>query len=402
MDFSALTKHRVVRLVMATVNDWMEDNAMRLSAALAYYSIFSIAPLLIIAVSVAGLVLGDEAVRGYLDDQLSAYVGPLAAKSIQSMIQSASKPAEGWVGASIGFATLLVGASGVFGQLKDALNTIWEVKPIGGTGVWRFIRRHLLDFGIVLVIGFLLLTSLLLSTALTALTDLVGVYIGVPAAVGMLITFLVSFSVVTLLFAFIFKVLPDAQIEWRNVWVGALATALLFELGKFGLSFYLGRESTASSFGAAGSVVLLLLWVYYASCILLLGAEFTQVYARETGHHIRPIGGAIPVTTESRAQQGLVPVAVIEQAREDRPLALAPPTSARVRPDPAAAHPFALLLAVTAGSYVLGLLLRRDAERERTPAARIREGFADLGEETSADLAAWLHRAQDRFARRSR
>ena len=313
MKLQALTGNRAFRLLKATFDDWMEDNALRLSAALAYYSIFSIAPLLVIAISVAGLVLGDEAVRGQLEYQLHAYIGPQAAAGVQSMVQSASRPSESWTGAIVGFAILLLGASGVFGQLKDALNTIWEVKPKGGAGVWGFLRARLLNFGMVLVIGFLLLTSLLMTTALAALNGYFEGIFGVPPFVGVLLGTAVSFSIVTTLFAFIFKVLPDARIGWRDVWIGAVVTALLFEVGKFGLGFYLGRESTASSFGAAGSVVLLLLWVYYASCILLFGAEFTQVYARETGREILPAAGAVPVTTEARAQQGLAPVEAISR-----------------------------------------------------------------------------------------
>lgn len=349
MHLRTLTGNRVSKLLKATFDAWMEDNALRLSAALAYYSIFSIAPLLVIAISVAGLVLGEEAVRGELGQQLQSYIGAQAAESMQSMVQSASKPSEGWLGASIGFATLMLGAAAIFGQLKDALNTIWEVKALGGGGVWGFLRARLLNFGIVLVIGFLLLISLLLTTALAALDGYLEPIIGVPPFVGAIIAFVISFGIVTTLFAFIFKVLPDAQIQWRHVWIGAAVTALLFELGKFGLGFYLGRESTASSFGAAGSVVLLLLWVYYASCILLFGAEFTQVYARETGHEIKPMPGAVPVTAEARAQQGLVPSAVIEA---DPPKALL----VAVVPPPSSANPLGMLLAVTGGVFLVGLL----------------------------------------------
>lgn len=312
MNLQTLTGNRVFKLLKATFEDWMEDKALRLSAALAYYSIFSIAPLLVIAISVAGLVLGEEAVRGQLSQQLQSYIGAQAAEAVQSMVQSASKPSEGWFGATLGFVVLLIGASAIFGQLKDALNTIWEVKTLGGTGVWGFIRARLLNFGIVLVIGFLLLTSLLLTTALAALDGYFEQLVGFPPFVGVILGFVISLGVVTTLFAFIFKVLPDAEIEWRHVWIGAAVTALLFELGKFGLSFYLGRESTASSFGAAGSIVLLLLWVYYASCILLFGAEFTQVYARECGHEIKPADGAVFVTAEARAQQGLTSNAATE------------------------------------------------------------------------------------------
>ncbi len=307
MEFPTLTGNRVYQLLKATLDEWLEDKALQLSAALAYYSIFSLAPLLVIAISISGLVLGDAAVRGQLDAQLKDYVGPQAAASVQAMVQSAAKPAQGWTGAIMGFVTLLVGAAGVFGQLKDALNTVWEVKSTGASGVVGFIRAHLLNFGMVLVIGFLLLTSLLMTTALTAFNRYFEDLLGMPPFVGLLLGFVVSFGVVTSLFAFIFKVLPDAQIKWRHVWIGAVVTALLFELGKLGLSYYLGRESTASSFGAASSVVVLLLWVYYASCILLFGAEFTQVYARRMESEIPPSVGAVPVTAEARAQPGLTP-----------------------------------------------------------------------------------------------
>lgn len=397
MNLQALTGNRVFKLLKATFDDWMEDNALRLSAALAYYSIFSIAPLLIIAISVAGLVLGQEAVQGQLEGQLKTLIGVQAAAGVQSMVQSASKPSDGWMGAVVGFGTLLLGASGLFGQLKDALNTIWEVKAKDGGGALAFIRDRLLNFGLVLVIGFLLLTSLLLTTALAAMNGYFETLFGMPAFVGGALGFAVSFAVVTALFALIFKVLPDAQIEWRHVWIGAAVTALLFELGKFGLGFYLGRESTASSFGAAGSVVLLLLWVYYASCILLFGAEFTQVYARESGHQILPAAGAVSVTAESRAQQGLVPVGVIDVK----------PAPARtqiieVAAPPAGPNPLGALLAVTAASFVVGLLARRRTEETQTPTTRIREGFAGLGEQAAESLADLLQRTRSEVARRMR
>ncbi|MEO7932209.1 MAG: YihY/virulence factor BrkB family protein [Chthoniobacterales bacterium] len=317
MNLDAITGNFTYKLAKDTVNNWLEDNALRLSAALAYYSVFSIAPLLVIAISVAGLVLGPEAVRGQLDDQLSGYIGTVAAKAVQSMVQSAAKPSQSWIGAVTGFLTLLLGASGVFGQLKDALNTIWEVKPKSGFGVMGFIKERLLNFGMVLVIGFLLLTSLLLTTAITALTNFCNTILQLPPVIWGAISFVFSFGLVTVLFALIFKVLPDVQVKWRNVWIGAVVTAGLFELGKLGLAFYLGRESTASSYGAAGAVVLLLLWVYYTSCILFLGAEFTQVYAKATGDNIQPSPHAEPISAASRAQQGLTPPSVHETPKPE-------------------------------------------------------------------------------------
>lgn len=392
MNLQAITGSRVFKLLKETFDAWMEDNALRLSAALAYYSIFSIAPLLVIAISVAGLVLGEEAVRGQLGAQLQGYIGAQAAGAVEGMVKSASKPSDGWLGASIGFVTLMLGASGVFAQLKDALNTIWEVKAKGGAGVWGFLRARLLNFGMVLVIGFLLLTSLLLTTAFAALSGYIERVIGLPPFIGVLVGFTISLALVTVLFAFIFKVLPDAQIEWRHVWIGAVVTALLFELGKFGLGFYLGRESTASSFGAAGSVVLLLLWVYYASCILLFGAEFTQVYARATGHEIKPAAGAVPVTAEARAQQGLVPADVIHAP--PKPILI--PVAARET----GANPLGLLLAVTGIAFLAGLLARRRAEQAEEPVTRIREGFAGLGEQAAESLAALIGRARREVGRR--
>jgi len=209
----------------------------------------------------------------------------------------------------------------------------------------------------------------------------------------LMVGFMISFGVVTTLFAFIFKVLPDVQIEWRHVWIGAAVTALLFELGKFGLGFYLGRESTASSFGAAGSIVLLLLWVYYASCILLFGAEFTQVYARETGHEIQPTPGAVPVTAEERAQQGLAPNGAVP-AEPPTPLLIP------VVATPAGANPLGILLAVTGGAFLVGLLVRRRAEAAEPPVTRLREGLSDLGGEATENLAALLQRARHEVARR--
>ena len=234
-----------------------------------------------------------------------------------------------------------------------------------------------------------------MTTALAALNGYFESLVGIPPFVGAVLGSLVSFGVVTTLFAFIFKVLPDAQIEWRNVWIGAVVTGLLFELGKFGLGLYLGRESTASSFGAAGSLVLLLLWVYYASCILLFGAEFTQVYARETGHDIQPAPGAISVTAAERAQQGLTPA-------EPPPAKPAPVKThvIAVAAPPPGPNPAGPLLAVVAGSFVIGLLARRRAESVSPPATRIREGLADLGGQATEGLLDLLHRTRAEIARR--
>ncbi len=305
MNFRAIMENRWLSLLKRALSGWMDDKALRLSAALAYYSIFSIAPLLVITIGIAGLVMGREAVSGQLYGELKGYVGPQSAEAIQSMVESASKPSQGVMATVTGFVMLLLGASGVFGQLKDALNTIWGVKPKPGRGALAMVRGKFMNFGMVLVIGFLLLVSLLLSTAIAGLNQRLESALPFPAFVGAAAAFVISLGLVTILFAMIFKVLPDAQIRWRHVWFGALITALLFEIGKTGLSWYLGREGAASAYGAAGAVVLLLLWVYYTSCILFFGAEFTQVYADADDCVTEPAAHAERVTTADRAQQGL-------------------------------------------------------------------------------------------------
>jgi membrane protein len=207
--------------------------------------------------------------------------------------------------AVVGIFMLLFGATGVFCQLQDSLNTIWEVKAKPGRGLWNFIRHRLLSLGMVLGIGFLLLVSMVLSTALSAFTDKLGSALSVTGVIAHFIDLIVSMGITALLFAAIFKFLPDVKVEWRHVWVGSVVTALLFALGKHLLGLYLGQESTESTYGAAGSVVIILLWFYYASIILFFGAEFTQVYARRTGSKIVPNDYAVPVSDKQRAQEGL-------------------------------------------------------------------------------------------------
>jgi len=359
----------------------MEDNALRLSAALAYYSIFSIAPLLVLAVGLAGWLLGDKAVSGHLSQELQGLVGYQAAQAMQTMIASASKPSQSFTATLVGLVTLLIGASGVFGQLKDALNTIWEVRPKPGLGVRAFVRERLLTFGMVLVIGFLLLVSLILSSFLNALSDWMKAFLHLPDWLGGA-GLIASFAIVTLLFALIFKVLPDVKIAWKHVWVGAATTAIFFELGKFGLAFYLGRESTTSSFGSAGSVVLLLLWVYYASCILLFGAEFTKVYAAAHGSRLQPTELAIPVTIEARLQQGMQAHDTPAQPPRESLSVLFPeppaepvnPPASRAVKDYLLEHPAASLLAALGVGLTAGFVSRAAESHREAPAAQLRKG----------------------------
>lgn len=293
MNLATIIRHRRIVLIRTTFTEWVDDKASRLSAALAYYSIFSIAPLLVIAISIAGQIMGQDAVSGQLYEELRGHVGPAAADTLQSMIKSASAPRDSAWAAILGFGTLLLGASGVFGQLKDALNTIWNVDEKKYSGIGGFIRVKLLSFGMVLVIGFLLLVSLLASTAIAALNHQLEHLFRLPAFVWVYVTFFISLGMVTSLFALIFKILPDTRVPWRAAWMGAALSGVLFEIGKTGLGWYLGRESTTSAYGAAGSIVLVLMWIYYTSCILFFGAEFAQVYAKDrAARNERPVRDA--------------------------------------------------------------------------------------------------------------
>jgi membrane protein len=288
-----------------TGQEWVEDNAARLGAALAFYSVLSLAPLLVIVIAIAAAVFGEEAARGEVVAQIEGMVGREGAQAIQDMIAHAQKPAAGTVATVLGVAVLLFGASGVFGQLQDALNTIWEVRPKSGRGVWGVVKDRFFSFAMVLGTGFLLLVSLTVSAVLHALGEyLAGLMPGLES-VWLVVNFLISFGVITLLFALIFKLVPDVKIAWKDVWVGAVLTALLFTAGKFLLGLYLGRGSVSSAYGAAGSLVVLVVWIYYSAQILFFGAEFTQVYAKRYGSQITPSENAEPVTEEARAQQGM-------------------------------------------------------------------------------------------------
>jgi membrane protein len=307
------------RVFKGAFKEFGEDKVLRLSAALAYYALFSIAPLVIIVIAVAGLVFGTEAVSGQLQGQLRGIVGDNGAQMIESMVSAARKPHQSIVATIIGVATLLLGASGVFGQLQDALNTIWEVKPKPGRGILGMLRDRFLSMAMVLGTGFLLLISMVLSAALMALTGFMGNAFGIGPVLAEILNNVVSFAVITLLFAMIFKFLPDVKVAWRDVWAGAIFTAALFTVGKYLLGLYLGRAATASAYGAAGSLMVILLWVYYSSVILFFGAEFTQVYAKERGARIVPAKHAMGVTEETRGEEGIPHEEWVKsQARENK------------------------------------------------------------------------------------
>ncbi len=291
-------------LFVQSFNDWMEDRALRFSAALAYYSIFAMAPLIIIAIAVAGLVFGEKAARGQVYQQIEWLLGSKGATEIQTLIQASSDPHKSLLATLVGILMLLIGASGVFCQLKDALNSIWGVRLKPGGGIMSSLREYLLSFSMVLGVGFLLIISLLLSAVLQAINNFMTGRLPIPSFVVPL-TALISFAILIALFALIFKVLPDVKIGWEDVWIGATVTALLFAGGKYLLSLYLATSSIASSFGAAGALILVLVWIYYSTTIFLLGAEFTKVYADRYGSGINPSSKACFVSARMRSEQGL-------------------------------------------------------------------------------------------------
>lgn len=304
------------KLLKQTASDWSDDNAARLAAALAYYTVLSIAPMMVLAVAVAGLFFGEDAARGQIAEQLGSVVGPQAGSAIETIIANAKAPEAGLLSTVIGIGVLFFGASGVFGELQASLNTVWDVAPKPGRGVRGFLAQRFFSFTMVLGVAFMLLVSLVLSAALSAIGSLVSDSLPGGAVLWQALNFVASLGLITVLFAMIYKVIPDAKIAWSDVWVGALVTALLFSLGKFALGLYLGRASLASPYGAAGSVIVLVVWVYYAAQILLLGAEFTQAYARRYGHDIEPNAHAtrvevVRVAADDQRQQ---PSAAGEQA----------------------------------------------------------------------------------------
>ena len=274
-------------VIKSTMSQFSHDNVTTLGAAVAYYAIFSIAPMLVIIVGVAGLVFGEGSARHQIVEQLKGAVGARSAEVIESMMASQSRKGS-LIATIIGIVVLILGASGVLGQLKMSLNQIWHVQARPGRAVLGLMMDRLISLLVLLGIGILLIVSLALSTAVTAFYGSIEQNIQLPGFIARLIQLVVSGLVLTLLFAMLFKLLPDVRIGWRNLWVGSITTALLFLAGEYLLSLYLGRQGTASPYGAAGSVVLILMWIYYSSLIVLIGAEFTQAYVRQTGASIEP------------------------------------------------------------------------------------------------------------------
>ncbi len=288
--FTWLSRKDIWDLVKTTLDAWSDDNVPRLGASLAYYTALSLAPLIVVVLAVAGLAFGRQAVEGQLVWQIKDTVGYDGAKLIQQLIQTAYKPASGIVATVLGLITLFFGATSVVVELTDALNTIWHVPPVPGQSgiksMFRLMKLRFISFTMILGIGFLLLTSLLVSAWLSAMGRYFSQVLPVPEAFLHMFYFLISFTVITMLFASIYKVLPDVRLEWSDVAIGAAVTSLLFTIGKVLLGLYLGKSTLGSTYGAAGSFVIVLVWVYYSSQIFFLGAEFTRVYTQKFGSQV--------------------------------------------------------------------------------------------------------------------
>ena len=293
-------------LFKQTFSEWLEDKAPQLGAALAYYTVFSLAPLVLVLLAIVGLIFRNDPGGAWnkITEQMSYFLDKSAVEVVQNIAQKAAQPNKSLLATIIGILLALFGASGVFGQLQDALNTIWGVKAKPGGGIWAFLRSRFLSFAMVGGICFLVLVSLTLESVLKGFSHYIQGVLPGGIVIAMAVYWIFDLAVIILLFAIIFKFLPDAKIQWRDVWIGAAMTAIFFAIGKWALGLYLGSGSAASAYGAASSLITLLLWVYYSSQILLFGAEFTQVYASQAGRGIAPDEHAIRVETKEVKSRG--------------------------------------------------------------------------------------------------
>jgi membrane protein len=293
-----------LQLAKDTWNAFYDDDCMTLGAAMAYYTVLSLAPLLLTVVSLAGLVFGREAIQNQIAGQISGLIGPSAAELVQSILKSqARNPSGGIVGTVVGILTILFGASGAFVALQDALNKVWHVQPDPAKGGIRsFVTKRIWSFGVIIGVVFFLIASLVVSAALAAITEWMGGYLpnGISGTVAHTLSFVISLAVIAALFSVILKELPDGRVAWRDAWMGGVMTSVLFTIGKTALAFYLGKAAPGSAYGAAGSLIVVVLWLYYASLILLFGAEFTKIWAASHGREVKPEKGAVRVVTEIR------------------------------------------------------------------------------------------------------
>jgi membrane protein len=268
-------------VVKEAAQNWSDHKDSRQGAALAYYSVFSLGPIIVIAIAVAGLLFGREAVSGQVASSIKDMLGETGAQAVQAMLADAGRPRQGLIATLLGAGALLFAAIGVVVQLKDALNTVWEVGEAPGHGIWRFVRSYVVSLAAVLALGFLLMVSLIVTAALAAFEKYSNPH--GQEWIFHLVTILASVGIISLLFALMFKWLPDAAVDWSDVWFGAAVTAALFELGKFAIGFYIGKQGLESTYGAAASIIVVLIWVYYSSQIILMGAEITHAFAKHQG-----------------------------------------------------------------------------------------------------------------------
>jgi membrane protein len=343
-------------LVKQAATAWVEDYAPSMGAALAYYTMFSIAPLLLIAIAVAGLVFGQEVASGEVMAQLRGLMGEDGAHAVQGMLEAANEPGKGTLATIVGVVLLVIGATTVFGELQDALDRIWRAPARDKTsGIWGLLRSRLLSFGMILGIGFLLIVSLIFSAALSALGKWMGPVFGGWEVLAQIVNFVISFAMVSVMFAMIYKIMPRVRIAWHDVWIGAIVTSLLFSIGKSLIGLYIGKSGVTSAFGAAGSLAVLLIWVYYSAQIFLLGAEFTWAYAHRFGS-LKNAPAPAPATelpTRSEPLEAGDAPSSVANAEKKAPVKSAPAVAVRTRRDPLGVIGFGLL----AGS-VLGLAWR--------------------------------------------
>lgn len=286
------------QILIQSLKDFANDNALKFSASLSYYTVFSIAPMLIIIIGLAGIFLGREAVEGEVYLQFAGLIGTTAAELLQTAIRNVEITGQGWLATGIGIVTLLVGATGVFTELQDSLNLIWSLKAKPGNGILQYLINRVISFSMILTLGFLLIVSLLVNAVINLLSErLFSAHESWTWFVQVL-NVTVIIATVTVLFAFMFKFLPDAKIRWKHVWAGALFTSALFMVGKLAIGYYLSNSAIATSFGAAGSMAIMLAWVYYSSAILFFGAEFTKNYSIRYGYKIVPDAYAAYVVSE--------------------------------------------------------------------------------------------------------
>lgn len=349
-----MTLRDVFPLIRDTFREWSEDEAPRHAAALSYYTAFSLAPLLLVVIAITSLFYGREAITDRLSNQFVSVVGENGAEVIETLVASAAQQDAGGIAAVIGIVTALFGAAGLFGNLQAALNAMWDIEPKPGRGIVGMLQDRFLSFTMVLGIGFLLLVSLIISSALSSLNEFITGYMPGLELIASVIGFIVSLAVITFFFAAIFKVLPDATITWRDVWIGALATAVLFTVGQYILGWYLANNDAGAAYGTAGSFIALLLWVYYSAQILLFGAEFTQVYAMRFGSHIQPEEDARWAPDADIATPAARPLPIPPQ----RTPVPAPIRSNR-RTNPATADLDARPLAYAFLAFVAGLIVAR-------------------------------------------